>query len=51
MVSLLALQGADAQLMEPDKCSKWCWVMWEDLKLHKPLFQPLQQLVQRGYKP
>lgn len=43
--------GADARLMEPDKCSRWCWVMWEDLKLHKPLFQPLQQLVQRGYKP
>lgn len=39
--------------MEPDKCAGWCWVAWEQLQQeqYQPLFQPLKQLVERGYQP
>lgn len=34
---------------EPDKCSSWVWVSWDNLPT--PLFLPLQTLVEEGYHP
>ncbi|KAK4260901.1 hypothetical protein QN277_003962 [Acacia crassicarpa] len=35
--------------MEPNKCEGWDWYEWENLP--KPLFEPLQKLVDEGFKP
>lgn len=43
--------GAEPQLREPDKCSCWKWVAWEELSSLQPLFRPLRQLVASGYRP
>jgi 8-oxo-dGTP diphosphatase len=36
-------------LLEPDKCLGWQWFRWSALP--RPLFQPLQTLVDTGYIP
>jgi 8-oxo-dGTP diphosphatase len=46
-----APQDAEPQLLEPDKCTGWRWIDWALLQQLKSLFQPLQQLVDRGYAP
>jgi 8-oxo-dGTP diphosphatase len=35
--------------LEPDKCECWKWFPWEELP--RPLFQPLETIVQRGLHP
>lgn len=47
---VLARCGAgEAQVREPDKCAVWEWREWDDLP--RPLFRPLQSLVDSGYTP
>lgn len=36
-------------VMEPNKCSNWQWIDWDQLP--QPLFLPLQHLVDSGYDP
>lgn len=42
-------QQVEPQVLEPDKCKAWRWVRWDALP--QPLFQPLRQLVGRGWAP
>jgi 8-oxo-dGTP diphosphatase len=37
------------QNLEPDKCGGWDWYEWDNLP--KPLFWPLQKMVQEGFNP
>lgn len=37
------------QTVEPDKCEGWGWYEWDDLP--KPLFWPLEKMVQSGFSP
>ncbi|KAM5567598.1 geranyl diphosphate phosphohydrolase [Rosa sericea] len=37
------------QTVEPDKCDGWGWYEWDDLP--KPLFWPLEKMVQSGFSP
>ncbi|XP_016515442.1 nudix hydrolase 1-like [Nicotiana tabacum] len=37
------------QTLEPEKCDGWDWYEWNNLP--KPLFGPLQDMVQSGYNP
>ncbi len=37
------------KVCEPDKCVDWIWVDWKDLP--KPLFLPIQNLVDIKYNP
>ncbi|MCL7047879.1 hypothetical protein MKW94_003221 [Papaver nudicaule] len=41
----------EPQNMEPNKCDGWDWYDWDDASLPKPLFKPLQILVDRGFNP
>jgi hypothetical protein len=42
-------QDAMPQLLEPKKCYEWFWVAWDAIP--QPIFKPLQQLLDHGYKP
>ena len=42
------IRGVPANL-EPDKCEGWAWLKWAEWPL--PLFQPLQSLLQIGWRP
>jgi 8-oxo-dGTP diphosphatase len=47
---VLARCGAgEPEVREPDKCGAWVWREWDDLP--RPLFRPLQSLVDSGYTP
>lgn len=35
--------------VEPEKCDGWDWYDWDDLP--KPLFGPLENMVQSGFNP
>lgn len=35
--------------VEPEKCDGWDWYEWDDLP--KPLFRPLENMVQSGFNP
>ncbi|MCD7472622.1 hypothetical protein HAX54_013903 [Datura stramonium] len=37
------------QTLEPEKCSGWDWYEWNNLP--KPLFRPLEDMVQSGFNP
>lgn len=37
-----------ARVLEPTKCLRWSWFDWQSLP--KPLFRPLQSLVDGGYR-
>lgn len=37
------------QNLEPQKCDGWDWYDWDNLP--KPLFRPLEKMVQEGYNP
>ncbi|XP_041012739.1 nudix hydrolase 1 [Juglans microcarpa x Juglans regia] len=37
------------QNLEPQKCDGWDWYDWDNLP--KPLFWPLEKMVQEGYNP
>jgi 8-oxo-dGTP diphosphatase len=41
--------SGEAQLLEPDKCSRWEWFRWSQLP--QPLFQPLASIRAAGYVP
>lgn len=54
LLLLLLLQAQapadeEPQRMEPDKCSGWQWYSWEDIP--RPVFAPLQKLIDSGYRP
>lgn len=36
---------------EPHKCEGWEWISWDALVDMGPLFEPLQKLVNSGYRP
>jgi 8-oxo-dGTP diphosphatase len=40
--------GGIAEIREPDKCKEWGWFEWD--KLPKPLFLPIQNLIEQGFK-
>lgn len=42
-------QAGEPAVMEPDKCLEWQWFDWEDLP--EPLFLPIRNLQNQGYKP
>ena len=44
-------EDVEAKLMEPNKCSGWNWVTWENLRLQTPLFKPLATLLATSYDP
>ena len=44
-----ALQGEEPQLREPEKCEGWQWCTWPDVP--RPVFSPLELLLQTDYKP
>ncbi|KAI3844937.1 hypothetical protein MKX03_019312 [Papaver bracteatum] len=41
----------EPQNLEPNKCDGWDWYKWDDENIPKPLFKPLQILVDRGFNP
>ena len=45
--------GAEPRVLEPTKCAAWTWVGLDELGSapYAPLFQPLQQLLDRGWRP
>lgn len=38
-------------VLEPHKCVRWEWFDWDDFRLPRPLFLPLQNLVDQGFIP
>ncbi len=42
-------EAAVAQAMEPHKCAQWQWFDWAALP--EPLFAPLRNLLDSGYRP
>ncbi|KAL3510875.1 hypothetical protein ACH5RR_030276 [Cinchona calisaya] len=46
---VLADTNQQPQNLEPEKCDGWDWYDWNDLP--KPLFHPLEVLVQSGFNP
>lgn len=45
--------AGEARVMEPDKCRRWVWCRWEDLRspAFRPLFAPLASLRDGGHVP
>ncbi|KAI3976849.1 hypothetical protein MKX01_008707 [Papaver californicum] len=41
----------EPQNLEPNKCDGWHWCKWDDENIPRPLFKPLQILVDRGFNP
>lgn len=41
--------SGDVKVMEPDKCERWDWFSWD--KMPTPLFIPIQNLLEQGYRP
>jgi 8-oxo-dGTP diphosphatase len=41
--------GAEARVLEPEKCERWDWFVWEALP--EPLFLPLASIKKTGYDP
>jgi 8-oxo-dGTP diphosphatase len=41
-------QGGTPQVLEPQKCEEWRWCTWEELP--SPLFLPIRNLIQQGYR-
>ncbi|KAI3970974.1 hypothetical protein MKX01_024621 [Papaver californicum] len=41
----------EPQNLEPKKCDGWVWCQWDDENIPRPLFKPLQILVDRGFNP
>lgn len=39
--------GGEAELKEPEKCSRWEWFSWNELP--RPLFLPIRNLLKQGY--
>ncbi len=42
-------QAGEPRVLEPEKCSQWRWVHWQELP--EPLFQPLASVRDAGYVP
>lgn len=50
----MAPPGSEPRVLEANKCAQWAWAEWGELKegqRYAPLFLPLQQLIDRGWKP
>tara|TARA_Y100000310_G_C19992848_1_gene494906 strand:+ start:60 stop:470 length:411 start_codon:yes stop_codon:yes gene_type:complete len=41
--------SGEPTVLEPDSCSEWKWVDWYNMP--KPLFLPLENLLNKGYSP
>lgn len=46
---LADFDSGEVQLLEPELCEKWEWSDWDNLP--KPLFIPVQNLINSGFKP
>jgi 8-oxo-dGTP diphosphatase len=46
---VLAEASGEPQLLEPEKCETWEWFPWNALP--RPLFLPIENLLQTGYDP
>jgi 8-oxo-dGTP diphosphatase len=46
---LAEYESGTPQVMEPKKCLEWQWFSWDNLPT--PLFLPIQNLVESGFKP
>lgn len=42
-------ENGEATVTEPDKCSEWKWVEWDNLP--EPLFLPVENLLKQKYTP
>jgi len=42
-------ESGEPELREPEKCEEWKWFLWEELP--EPLFLPLKNHINQGYKP
>jgi 8-oxo-dGTP diphosphatase len=49
MRAVLADPHQEPQNVEPDFCDGWGWYEWDNLP--KPLFWPLEKVVQDGFNP
>jgi len=41
--------SGEPKLLESNKCERWDWFSWDDLPT--PLFLPMQNHIEKGYKP
>lgn len=41
--------SGDVEVMEPEKCERWEWFLWDQLP--QPLFVPICNLLKKGYDP
>lgn len=41
--------GGEPQLKEPEKCEQWEWFDWDDIKLPRPLFLPIENLLKEKF--
>ena len=46
---LAEYDSGEVKIMEPDKCEQWKWFTWDNLP--KPLFIPIQNLLNKKYNP
>ncbi|GBG00130.1 hypothetical protein Rsub_12741 [Raphidocelis subcapitata] len=42
--------GSAPEVLEPTKCAQWAWVTWDELRALTPVFRPLRQLLDRGFR-
>ncbi len=42
-------EAGEPRVLEPGKCERWAWFAWNALP--RPLFEPLGDLVARGFRP
>jgi hypothetical protein len=43
--------GSNPVVREPTKCARWLWMAWDELRALSSVFRPLQQLLERGFRP
>jgi hypothetical protein len=47
----MAAPGSQPCVLEPTKCTQWRWCSWDELlTMRETRFQPLQQLIDRGFR-
>lgn len=46
---LAEYDSGELKNMEPDKAEKWGWYSWDQMP--KPLFLPIEHLLEQGYNP
>ncbi len=43
-------KSGEPKVMEPDKCERWEWKSWEEIRKLRPLFLPVKNLIERFKK-